>query len=472
MTIRAELHTKLLLFLFPLFLYEDFLLSVALLIIGLFICYSERLYTILTRLNWKEYLFFVYMFHMLFGERNFAYVGIEPLFITEIVLGILIIGYSKDLIRVRRVLLIYYLIVLIGIGFAFIYFFQYKLDAIRDSFMLIYAIWVPIVYHVFRQKKHYELFYLLLKIFIVLKATAYIYEVTMIFMGFKSITFEGFRFGVGYVVPSLIVISLFVPVKELDWKYKILSLMMIPAVFTLFHRSIFLGIALGVLVIFILGSREIRSNILKYGAFSLVLLIGFLIAYNAYIDVDLFSILERKTSFDEGNINYRLLSWQHVMDKFSDFFLIGYGVGKPIMYIHQNIFYTTIDLSYFQIRDLAGNAQPHNSYLNILARFGVLIFPLFLYAILKPLFRILRVLDRDSLKSSYIDYHLLLLTGFLMLMYVFTFFNVVLEGPHHSFAFWLIVGMVLSFGRSRMFDPKLIRIRTNYLQPSEDSSSS
>ena len=459
MKFRSTLHIKSVTFLLPFFLYEDVLLSVLMLGAGIFLIYSEKVKQAIASLDWREYLFFVYMFHMLFGERNFAYVGIEPLFVTEIVLVILTAAYAKDLLKIRRVLGIYYLIVMIGLAYAVVYFFQYKIDAIRDSFMMIYAFWVPVVYHIFRDRKHYDFFFLVLKLFIVLKAMAYAYEGVLIIAGLRAITFEGFRFGVGYVVPSLIVMSLFVPLKHLGWKYKILSLLMIPAVFTIFHRSIFLGILLALTVIFFMGSNGVKKNILRYGVSSLALLIGFFILYNSLVEVDLFQILERKSSLEEGNINYRVLSWQHVMEKFYANFLLGYGVGRPIMFAYQNVFYSTVELTYFQIRDLAGNAQPHNSYLNILARFGILIFPFFLFAIFKPLSCIRQYVAGEARNGSNEYSMLLLLTGLLMLMYVFTFFNVVLEGPHHSFAFWLVTGMLLSMGRSGLFTHKMIRIR-------------
>jgi hypothetical protein len=457
--IRTTLHIKSLAFLLPFFLYEEFWLSVLMLAAGVFLIYSEKVKSAIARLDWREYLFFIYMFHMLFGERNFAYVGIEPLFVTEIVLVILTAAYAKDLLKIRRVLFVYYLLVFIGLAYAFVYFFQYRLDAVRDSFMLIYAFWVPVVYHVFKERKHYHFFFLLLKLFIVLKAIAYTYDGLMILAGLRSLTFEGFRFGVGYVVPSLIVISLFVPLKHLGWKYKILSLLMIPAVFTLFHRSIFLGIVLALIIIFFIGSSGVKINILRYGVTSLILLIGFLIIYDSLVEVDLFSILERKSSLDEGNINYRVLSWQHVMEKFYANFLLGYGVGRPVMFAHQNVFYSTVELTYFQIRDLAGNAQPHNSYLNVLTRFGIMMFPFFLYAVFKPLFRIREYVVSATQNGTNEFSMLLLLTGLLMLMYVFTFFNVVLEGPHHSFAFWLVIGMLLGMGRSGLFTHKIIRIK-------------
>ncbi|MCC5941044.1 MAG: O-antigen ligase family protein [Balneolaceae bacterium] len=446
-------------FLLPFFFYEEGLLAAIMAVAALLIIFSEKIMRYFIQLDWKEYLFFLYMFHMLFGERQFAYLGIEPLFVTEIFLGVLIFAYAKDLLQIRRVLFIYYLIVLIGLGFTFVYFFQFKLDAVRDSFMLLYAFWVPVVYHVFRGKNHYDFFFALLKIFIVLKAVAYCYEAVMILQGNRTITFEGFRFGVGYIMPSMIVLSIFLPFRHISWKYKVVALLMVPAVFTVFHRSIFLGLILGVVVIFIIGGQVSRKNIVLYGASSLTVLIGFLIYYNTIVEVDIFRILEIKSSLDEGNINYRVLSWQHVLDKFYEHFLIGYGVGRPVMFAYQNVFYSTVELTYFQIRDLAGNAQPHNSYLNVLTRFGILVFPLFLYAIFQPLFRIRYFAQKKKDTSSHDYSKYLLLIGFLMLMYVLAFFNVVLEGPHHSFPFWLVIGMLLSFDRAGNLSPKFIQIK-------------
>ena len=95
----------------------------------------------------------------------------------------------------------------------------------------------------------------------------------------------------------------------------------------------------------------------------------------------------------------------------------------------------------------------------MLARFGVLLFPLFLYAILKPLKMIPEFLRIKRKGGDHAYSKFLFLIGFLVIMYVWAFFNVVLEGPHHSFHFWLVTGMILSFGRAGNFSQKYIRIR-------------
>jgi len=453
-------HIKQGLFLLPFFLYEDLLLSAIMTVIGFVLLKYEKIDRYISDLDWREYLFFIYMFHMMFGERDFAYVGFEPLFITEIVIFGLVISYARDLLKIRKPLFVYYLMVMIGLGFAVIYFPESKLDAVRDSFMLIYAIWVPIVYHVFRSEKQYEIFFILLKLFIVLKAAAYFYEGVLIVAGMRTLTFEGFRFGVGYIVPSLIVLTLFLPLKHIGLKYKLVALVMIPAVFTLFHRSLFLGITLAILLMYAIGSNLTKRKIVTYGLISSVLMVSFLFYYNSIVDVNLFEILEAKSSLEEGNINYRFLSWQQVLDKFYEHYILGFGVGRPLFFSQYNIFYSTVELTYFQIRDLDGNAQPHNSYLNMLARFGILLFPIFMYAILKPLKKIPEFLNIKRKGGDHAYSKFLFLIGFLVVMYVWAFFNVVLEGPHHSFHFWLVTGMILSYGRAGNFSKKYVRIRT------------
>lgn len=453
-------YVKTIFFLLPLFLYESAILSTGLIVVALIVADHEKIIDRLNNLDIREFIFFTYMFHMLLGERSFAYVGIEPIFITEMTIFVLGVLYVQKLITIKKLLIPYYLLIVIGLFFALIYFPAHKISALRDSLMLVYAIWVPIIYYVFNDKKKYTLFFELLKLFIVLNVIHYLYLIVLILLGFPVHVFEGFRFGVGYVLPSLIVVTLVLPLKEIDFKYKLLSLVMILAVFTLFHRSIFLGILVAFAVYFVIGSWRTQKTLIRYGTIGLIMLTAFVTIYISYTDFDLLGYLQRKASLDEGNINYRFISWGKVLEKFEEHYLLGYGVGKPLFFVRSNVFYNTADLSYFQIRDAGGNAQPHNSYLNILTRFGVFIFPLFLWALIKPLRRIEKILPiRNFSLPVYNRY--LLLVGFLLFMYVFAFFNVVLEGPHHSFPFWLAVALVLGYHKNALSYRKVKLVRNN-----------
>lgn len=437
-------YFRLVLFLIPFYLYESLFFSTGVFVIGFLVARHEEIEFRLNKLEWREFIFFTYMFHMLIGEREFAYVGLEPIFITEITIFILAVLYVHRLLRIRKLLLPYYLLVVIGLLFAVIYFPQSKISALRDSLMVVYAIWVPIVYNVFKDKDKYTLFFELLKVFIVIKTAHYLYRISLILLGVWFPTFEGFRFGVGYMIPSLVVISLVLPLKEISLKYKLLSLVMIMAVFTLFHRSIFLGIMIAFVLFFLIGSWKTQKSLLRYGSAGLAGIIVFILVYHNYTDFDMFTYLQKKASLDEGNISYRFIAWGKVLEKFWDNMFVGFGVGKPLFFVRNNVFYDTADLTYFQIRDAGGNAQPHNSYLNILARFGIFIFPIFVWAIAKPFIKALRFLPIRKFSLPIYNRYLLLV-GFLILVYVFAFFNVVLESPHHSFPFWLAAGMVLGY---------------------------
>jgi len=453
-------YLRITLFLLPFYLYENLVIASGFFVIGFLIVRYEEIGKRLHDLEIREFVFFTYMFHMLIGERDFAYVGIEPIFITEITLFILGVFYIRRLIKVRKLLLPYYLLVVVGLLFALVYFPEYRLSALRDSLMIVYAIWVPIVYNVFSNKKIYDLFFELLKVFIVIKAVHYLYRITLIVTGLWFPTFEGFRFSVGYIIPSLVVISLVLPLREFSLKYKLLCLVMILAVFTAFHRSIFLGILLVYAVYFVMGSWKTQKSLIRYGTTGLTAIIAFIMIYTAYTDFDLLAFMEQKTSLDEGNINYRFIAWDLAFDKFQENFLIGFGVGKPLLFVQGNVFYDTADLTYFQIRNLGGNAQPHNSYVSILARFGILVFSLFVWTLVKPLkYGLENIFSIKKFSLPIYNLYLLLL-GFLLFMYVFTFFNVVLEGPHHAFPFWLAIGLVLRYNRFALKYPKVKLVKS------------
>src|SRR5690625_5884812 len=113
-------------FLLHFFLYEDFLLSVILSVIGLAIIYAEKISREFMKLEWREYVFFIYMFYIIFGEREFAYLGLLQPFVTKLVLGNLILSYARELLSVRKVLVLFFLLVLIGILLELLYFFEFK----------------------------------------------------------------------------------------------------------------------------------------------------------------------------------------------------------------------------------------------------------------------------------------------------------------------------------------------------------
>lgn len=126
----------------------------------------------------------------------------------------------------------------------------------------------------------------------------------------------------------------------------------------------------------------------------------------------------------EDNVIWRLVWWAKIFDySFSaPNFFIGKGLGMSL---------ATDD----DIITLDENLRsPHNFHLNIMARFGVLIFLIwtyFLIQVLKPLFKKQLIARR-------------LLIGCILLAFLINAsFDVFLEGPMGAFPFWTWVGLYL-----------------------------
>jgi hypothetical protein len=126
----------------------------------------------------------------------------------------------------------------------------------------------------------------------------------------------------------------------------------------------------------------------------------------------------------EDNVVWRLVWWAKIIDySFSaPNFFIGKGIGMNLATIDDII---TLDETL---------RSPHNFHLNIMARFGVLLFLIwtyFLFQIFKPIFK--KQLEGKRLLIGCI------LLGFL----INASFDVFLEGPMGAFPFWTWVGLYL-----------------------------
>ena len=125
----------------------------------------------------------------------------------------------------------------------------------------------------------------------------------------------------------------------------------------------------------------------------------------------------------EKNVVWRLLWWGNILDySFSkQYFATGKGLGMSLAQ-SDDIITTDEDLR-----------SPHNFHLNIMARFGVLLFFVWMYWIyllLKPMFK--KQLGTLSLAISCILLAFLLNASF----------DVFLEGPMGAFPFWTWVGLL------------------------------
>jgi hypothetical protein len=126
----------------------------------------------------------------------------------------------------------------------------------------------------------------------------------------------------------------------------------------------------------------------------------------------------------ENNVVWRLVWWAKIIDYSlsSPNFFIGKGLGMNLATDDDII---TLDDSL---------RSPHNFHLNIMSRFGVLIFMIWMYfliQLLKPLFK-------KQLQGKR------LLIGCILLAFLLNAsFDVFLEGPMGAFPFWTWMGLYL-----------------------------
>ncbi|HYF50303.1 MAG TPA: hypothetical protein VEJ63_12910 [Planctomycetota bacterium] len=129
---------------------------------------------------------------------------------------------------------------------------------------------------------------------------------------------------------------------------------------------------------------------------------------------------------------WRFLVWQQMgRDWWSGRPLIGAGVGKPW-------FYPALYHTQFHYGEDRLGLDPHNSFLNLLYRFGVVGFALLLALIGSVLHTAWRALKRTGSGD-------VLLEGLLLYFFYtvfFAMFTVALEGSPYAMPFWLSLGLV------------------------------
>ena len=136
---------------------------------------------------------------------------------------------------------------------------------------------------------------------------------------------------------------------------------------------------------------------------------------------------------------WRLLMWRRMSHDWSSGRpMYGAGVGKAWAY-NDTLYHTK-----FHYESDRGGLNPHNSYLNILYRFGAVGFGLLAATVLAVLFYAWRALRLRLYVGD------VLLEGLLLYFFytaVFSIFTVSLEGPSYALPFWISLGLVYARAR-------------------------
>jgi hypothetical protein len=345
-------------------------------------------------------------------------------------------------------------LILFFIAISFIYilrgFNKYDIiDLIRDSFIFQYG-WFVFILFLFKEKLEiiWETLFFIYKWFpfiallnFILQYFVPFFETVTPFGGIPILLYKNGDMGVQLLISTLLLLYSF---EKKTLKWRVLLSLVIALDFLILASYSRSGIVafLASMLCFIYFNKDIQLQsrvrmLIKYLPIILLVVtpiyINIKVAENfqgravglEQIKNNFSSIVGGTTdATSENNVVWRLVWWAKIIDYSlsSPNFFIGKGLGMNLATDDDII---TLDDSL---------RSPHNFHLNIMSRFGVLLFIIWLYfliQLLKPLFK-------KQLQGKR------LLIGCILLAFLLNAsFDVFLEGPMGAFPFWTWIGLYL-----------------------------
>jgi hypothetical protein len=344
--------------------------------------------------------------------------------------------------------------ILFFIAISFIYilrgFTKYDLvDLVRDSFIFQYG-WFVFILFLFKEKLEiiWETLFFIYKWFpfvallnFILQYFVPFFETVAPFGGIPILLYKNGDMGVQLLISTLLLLYTF---ENKTLKWRVLLSLVIALDFLILASYSRSGIVafLASMLCFIYFNKDIQLQsrvrmLIKYLPIILLVVtpiyINIKVAENfqgravglEQIKNNFSSIVGGTTdATSENNVVWRLVWWAKIIDYSlsSPNFFIGKGLGMNLATDDDII---TLDDSL---------RSPHNFHLNIMSRFGVLLFMIWMYFLIQ----LLRPLFKKQLQGKR------LLIGCIMLAFLLNAsFDVFLEGPMGAFPFWTWMGLYL-----------------------------
>lgn len=322
------------------------------------------------------------------------------------------------------------------------------MDVIRDSFIFQYGWFVFIVFLFEDQKAYiwnklfqiYKWFPLVALINFILQYFVPFFETFHVFGNIPLMLYKNGDMGVHLLISTLLIL---ININKLSTKWKISLVALIVFDFltlSAYSRSGMISYLMGIICFLYFNKdhdlKNAYKSLTKYIPWALVIVIPIYFTIQVKENfqgrtVGFSQLKENVTSLAatpedatlEKNVLWRLLWWGNILDySFSkQYFATGKGLGMSLAQ-SDDIITSEEDLR-----------SPHNFHLNIMARFGVILFFVWLfwmYLIIKPIFK--KQLGTLSLAISCI----------LMAFLFNASFDVFLEGPMGAMPFWTWVGLL------------------------------
>lgn len=161
----------------------------------------------------------------------------------------------------------------------------------------------------------------------------------------------------------------------------------------------------------------------------------------AYKLAEVYDLAQRAGGVSVVNNVWRLLVWRRMlMDFQSGHPVLGAGVGKAW-------FYPALYQTRFHYGEAREGLDPHNSFLNVLYRYGAVGLALLLALVISVLFTAWKALRIQPLLGDALLEGLVL---FFAYSAVFAFFTVSLEGPSYALPFWISLGLMYAHARQKL----------------------
>lgn len=345
-------------------------------------------------------------------------------------------------------------LILFFIIISFIYilrgFTKYEIvDLVRDSFIFQYG-WFVFILFLFKEKLEiiweplffiYKWFPFVALLNFILQYFVPFFETVTPFGGIPILLYKNGDMGVQLLISTLLLLYSF---EKKSLKWRVLLSLVIALDFLILASYSRSGIVafLASMLCFIYFNKDIQLQarvrlLIKYLPIILLVVtpiyINIKVAENfqgravglEQIKNNFSSIVGGTTdATSENNVVWRLVWWAKIMDYSlsSPNFFIGKGLGMNLATDDDII---TLDDSL---------RSPHNFHLNIMSRFGVLLFMIWMYFLIQ----LLRPLFKKQLQGKR------LLIGCIMLAFLLNAsFDVFLEGPMGAFPFWTWMGLYL-----------------------------
>lgn len=386
--------------------------------------------------------------------RQFSHLAIRieetDLYITEIVLVVawMLVGLRKVTAQeklfgksgLNGLFLIYYALGLICLfrGAA-----DFGMEALRHSVIVYYSLFYFLILELITDLSKLERILKLSLVASTIALLAVLYNWASGF-GFETST-EVKRYGANIGALSLVLCSLFwlsLSIFKVKSKAKSLLQILLPfqlfaAIFLIQHRSLLLALIGGLAFIFALISktRTLRYLVLIVCALLLIICVNQfsgILSGNVMVKDTLARAVSTLTPTQDPNSAHRIAMWGQMLKRTAREPMLGEGFGPPFSAFFSGRFY-----DYSERR-----LHPHNSFLWILNRMGIIGFGVFSLLILRFYTSGIKAYRRMNAGKS--KAYLLALLSSHFCISIFAFFNVVLEGPSMGIFFWIIMGLTMA----------------------------